>query len=201
VSVGRTQQPVISPGGGLQIEGRPLNITGAYSSPFDISVVAGQSSGAIMSFRYPGTGVAVLTRFDIQFATTGAFGTPQRILFVINRYTNWTADDTNSTGGLFQTVKRGTYSASAAVTKFVNNAILVQGTSTSVGNIATVAVYASGVGLNTGLMNVLGMGVGEHPIFFSQNEGFRLLLSSAIAGTTGTMIVTGTFHYFEAPNW
>jgi hypothetical protein len=193
---------VISPGGGLQIEGRPLNITGAYSSPLDVSIIAGEAGGAIMSFRYPGTGIAILTGFNVQAITTATFGTPQRILFIINRYNNWTVADSGG-NGLYEVAKRNTYPAATAVTLVSNNATLTKGTSTLVGNIAVFAVYASATNsLNFIPQNIFELvGAGNHPFFFAQNEGFRLELAGAVTGASGTLSLTGNFHWFEATTW
>jgi hypothetical protein len=206
VSVGRTQQPLISPGGGLQVAGRPLSIRGAYSAPYRIFLQGGQAAGTLLMFRYTGTGVCVVT--DIYFGSVvvgGGISVAQSLFFTVDRYTSWTANDTGTGAtGTYLTSKRNTYpTAQVSTLQAAQGVPLTNGTSTFAGSILwfEFVILANAVGTSMAHQRIFDSASNDgHPLMFAQNEGFRLA-GPAVAGTGSPIIIDGHIHWFEATTW
>jgi hypothetical protein len=206
VSVGRTQQPVISPGGGLQVAGRPLSIRGAYSAPFRIFLQGGQSAGTLLMFRYTGTGACVVTDIYFGSVTVGNISASQSLFFSFDRYTSWTANDTGTgSASTYLTVKRTSYPAPQVSTlQAAQGTPLTKGTSTLVGSILwfEFMILANAIGTSMISQKIFDSASNDgHPLMFAQNEGFRIEMPSAVAGTGSPIVINGHIHWFEATTW
>jgi hypothetical protein len=199
----RLSNVIISPGGGLQVAGRPLNIRGAYSTTFRIFLTGGQPAGALYMFRYTGTGVCVVT--DIYFgAIMTGVSTSQTQLFTFDRYTNWTANDTGSGQSPALTPKRNTYPpAQVSTLQALIATPLTTAASTFAGQIFPLefAIIANTIATVMVGQRVFGSDSNDgHPLMFAQNEGFRIN-GPSVSGSGTALIINGHIHWFEASVW
>ena len=187
----------------LRVTARPTRVNSWQSFGVATGTVTGVAAGGpLFSFRYTGTSVMLVRRVQLQWVTTAAYLTAQRMEFGCYVARSWTVADS---GGLPLTIASGKHRTGMPTPAFdarvgLTGAVTAGTRTLDAHPIGLAALWVGGLGATLTLTSLLSNDPGDHPLAIGNQEGF--VVSNMLAmGTSGAGLLYVNIEFAEAPSY